>query len=237
MQSLVKLFDVLSSVSVSVENIAPPAAAEFPESGEEREEPGVLSTGETSRAVNTMREAASPSIFDIGLSKYGLEAVLGKKEFPGENRHKEKEPKAVSPSKYFFPIDEDPDSSPALRLRSRPLSGLQDMSAADLTPGLDRRPKEAAAQDTPEFTLIQSDASYLLAGAAAGSPEEKVSCRLKKDHLMMMSSGTPGTPEMPELQTVSLREFLGEARTEGSPDTPDLPSLPPALNMNQYLNQ
>ena len=194
---------VLFSVSVSEANIAPPAAAEFPEPGEEREEPG-----EASRPVNTEMKVASPSIFDIGLSKYGLEAVLGKKDFPEDERLKQKEAKAVPPSKYFFPLDEDPDSSPALRLRSRPLSGLQDMSAVDLTPGLDRRsqrPKELAAQDTPEFPVIQSDASYLLAGAAARSPEEKVSSRLKKEHLMMMSSGTPGTPEMPELQTVSLR--------------------------------
>ena len=221
--------------SESEDNIAPPAAAEFSESGEER--------GDTSRAVakdsvKTKMEA-SPSIFDIGLSKHGLEAVLGKKE-SSEDRLKLIEPKAESPNKYFFPLDEDPDSSPALRLRSRPLSGLQDMSGVDLTsltPGLDRRsqrPQEVAAQDTPEFPLIQSDASYLLAGAEAGSPERKVS-RMKKEHLMMMNSGTPGTPEMPELQTVSMRQFLGQERTEGSPDFKDL--LPPVLNMNQYLNQ
>ena len=228
--------------SESEDNIAPPAAAEFAETGEERAETNEETSGAVAKdSVNTKMEA-SPSIFDIGLSKYGLEAVLGKTE-SSEDRPRQTEPKAVSPSKYFFPLDEDPESSPALRLRSRPLSGLQDMSGVDLaslTPGLDRRsqrPQEVAAQDTPEFPLIQSDASYLLAGAEAGSPERKVS-RLKKEHLMMMNSGTPGTPEMPELQTVSMRQFLGQERTEGSPETPDLTSLPPpVLNMNQYLQQ
>ena len=219
--------------SVSEDNIAPPAAAEFAESSEEREEPGGTNRAVAGDSVNT-RLDASPSIFDIGLSKHGLEAVLGKKE-SSEGRPtqptqptqpRQQEAKAVSPSKYYFPLDEDPDSSPALRLRSRPLSGLQDMSAVDqlvLTPGLARNNQAVAAQETPEFPVIQSDASYLLAGARAGSPEEKVS-RLKKEHLMMLNSGTPGTPEMPELQTVSLRQFLGQERTEGSPDTPDLTS-------------
>ena len=224
--------------SESEDNIAPPAAAEFAESSEEREELG--ETGARGRAVagdsvNT-RLDASPSIFDIGLSKHGLEAVLGKKESPEDRprQPRQQEPKAVSPSKYYFPLDEDPDSSPALRLRSRPLSGLQDMSAVELlTPGLARRSQQA--RDTPEFPLIQSEASCLLAGARAGSPEEKVS-RLKKDHLMMLSSGTPGTPEMPELQTVSLRQFLGQQKTEGSPETPDLTNLPPVSNKKRYLN-
>ena len=222
------MFDLLSEL---LDNIAPPAAAEFTESGGEREEPGE-SRAVAEDSVRAKMEA-SPSIFDIGLSKYGLEEILGKKE-PSEDRTKQQLAKAASPpSKYYFPLDEDPDSSPALRLRSRPLSGLQEMSPGDLTPDLARRSqsREAQAKYTPEFPVIQSDASYqLLAGARAGSPEERVS-RLKKEHLVMMNSGTPGTPEIPELQTVSLREFLGQGRAEGSPDTP------PVFNMNQYRNK
>ena len=198
------------------------------ESGEQGEEPGA------SRVVAEDSIKTSPSIFDIGLSKHGLEAVLGKKKFP-EDRAKPKEPEAVSPSKCYFPIDEDPDSSPALRLRSRPLSGLQDMSGVDLSPGLARRGggQEMATQDTPELPVIQSDASYqLLAGVQARSPEERVS-RVKKEHMMMMSSGTPGTPEMPELQTLSLGQFLGQKKTEGSPETPDLPPF----NLYKHINQ
>ena len=227
-QFIKQMFDLLCSESQ--DNIAPPAAAEFTESGEEREEPGD-SRAVTEDSVRTKMDA-SPSIFDIGLSKYGLEAILGKKE-ASEDRLKQKDPQAVSP-KYKSPFDEDPESSPALRLRSRPLSGLQDMSPVDSTPGLDKRTqlREATARDTPEFPVIQSDVSYhLLTGGRAGSPEERVN-KLKKEHLMMMSSGTPGTPEIPELQTVSLRQFLGQAGTEGSPDTPDLPPV-----TNQYLNQ
>ena len=205
------------------ENIAPPAAAEFPEPGDN------INRAVAEDSVRPKTDAdASPSIFDIGLSKYGLEAYLGKKE-TSEDRPKQKDPKAVSPSKYFFPIDEDSDGSPALRLRSRPLSGLQEMSPGDLTPDLARK---SQPKDTPEYPVIQSDASYQL---LAGSPEERVS-RVKKEALMMMNSGTPGTPEIPELQTVSLRQFLGQERTEGSPDTPDLTSLP-VFNMNQYNNQ
>ena len=90
-----------------------------------------------------------------------------------------------------------------------------------------------ATKDTPEFPVIQSDASYqVLAGVQARSPEERVS-KVKKEHMMMMSSGTPGTPEMPELETLSLRQFLGQARTEGSPDTPDLPPF----NVYKHSNQ
>ena len=208
--------------SESQENIAPPAAAEFTEPGDSR----AVAEDSVSAKMD-----ASPSIFDIGLSKYGLESYLGKKEST-EDRPKQKDPKAVSPSKYCFPIDEDSDGSPALRLRSRPLSGLQEMSPGDLTPDLARKSQPSQPKDTPEYPVIQSDASYQL---LAGSPEERVS-RVKKDALMMLNSGTPGTPEIPELQTVSLRQFLGQQRTEGSPDTPDLPSLP-AFNMNQYINQ
>ena len=216
-------------LSELLDNIAPPAAAEFVESGGEREEPGER-RAVAEDSVRAKMEA-SPSIFDVGLSKYGLEEILGKKE-PSEDRTKQQLAKAASPSKYYFPLDEDPDSSPALRLRSRPLSGLQEMSPGDLTPDLARRSqsREAQTKFTPEFPVIQSEVSYqLLAGAGAGSPEERVS-KLKKEHLEMMNSGTPGTPEIPELQTVSLREFLGQGRAEGSLDTS------PVFNMNQYRN-
>ena len=204
-------WNLVDQTNTSTTNIAPPAAAEFEETEEKPSDlkPELL--------------PASPCIYDIGLSKFGLNAVLGKKE-PAEDSHTQKDgdssPRTEYQNKFSFPIiqDEDPDCSIELRLNTRPLVGSLDMSGVDITPGLGRRSKkcEVKPQETPEFPLLQSDASHLL---PAVSPKERVTRVLQEESLTF-------TPEMPELQTISLRQLMGRGRQaeEGhaSPDTPDL---------------
>ena len=232
----VKMFDL----DLEEQNIAPPAATEFEECGEEKSEPNIVKVEDQEMESVKSAFPASPSIYDIGLSKFGLQAVLGRVESsedrightssettvtkPGEVTKSVAVTKPVEvtkpepPSKYYFPLDEDPDSSPVLRLNTRPLQGALDMSGLDITPGLTRKsnPSRVPAQETPEFPVLQSDASY---HQPCQSPPERVS-RLPDTDMM------GATPELPDLQTISLRELLGQARSaEPSQGTPDLPDL------------
>ena len=130
----------------------PAAASEFDEEKRVEEE----------RKVETKASAiSSPSIFDLGLSKYGLSKVLGKNLTKDDETVKKTEaaampiPSARPPSPKLPPapdyheesllssvpssliLDESKyDSSPILKMNSRPLKTMMDDSNIDITPGL-----------------------------------------------------------------------------------------------------
>ena len=130
----------------------PAAASEFDEEKRVEEE----------RKVETKASAiSSPSIFDLGLSKYGLSKVLGKNLTKDDETVKKTEAAAMpipsarlpSPKLPAAPdyheesllssvpssliLDESKyDSSPILKMNSRPLKTMMDDSNIDITPGL-----------------------------------------------------------------------------------------------------
>ena len=164
----------------TVTNVAPPAAGEFEEASEDKEE-----TQGDSKCVALAEDAsiASPSIYNIGLSKYALEAILGKSESGGENEEDIGQVigsavAAASPNKDYFPSDEDLDKSPAVIQRQLHFS--MDVSGVDITPDISRK-------------------SY--------RPPDRAHESIELPNTNFQFSMT--SPEMPVLQTISLRKLLG----------------------------
>ena len=138
-----------------LEDIAPPNASEFGESTEQRDsETARKSSVEEEKAAVVKTSIESPSIFDIGLSKYGMSLVLGKdlpksvtKQQPA-SRSPELTPKILfskprtdSPRSPAIPnltsiLNESKyEGSPVLKLNTRPFNANIDDSTVDITPG------------------------------------------------------------------------------------------------------
>jgi len=174
----------------TVTNIAPAAAGEFEEASEDMEE-----TRGDSKHVAMAEDPSidSPSIYNIGLSKYALQAILGKSESGGEKEEDIGQgigstmAAAASPNKDYFPTEEDLDSSPAVIQRQLHFS--MDVSGVDITPDISRKSYRPPDRTHESIELPNTNFQFSMA-----------------------------SPEMPELQTISLRKLLGPL----DPDTPDL---------------
>ena len=138
-------------------DIAPPSASEFEEITEQLHAPkSPQIVKEESKVVTKTSAVDSPSIFDIGLSKYGMSLVLGKdlaksvtKQQAAASRSPEmipniaiSKPRTESPRSPAIPnltsiLEESKyDSSPVLKLNTVALQRNIDDSTVDITPGM-----------------------------------------------------------------------------------------------------
>jgi len=209
-------------------NLAPAAATEFASEvsagGEESSvepisvcEASVTAPTTTSKPINK-----SPSVFDIGLSKYGMDALLGKSQAKPsvtklnppparletikahETPRIDREYLLTSSSAAGLPclLDESKyESSPVLKLNFRPLPlpVSIDESTIDITPGLTSRRKpqpmrpQVMSSNTPETPELETvNIKNILNQPQPIRPQE-------------ISSNTPETPE---LETVNIKDIL-----------------------------
>jgi len=222
-----------------LEDIAPPNASEFGESTEQRDsETARKSSVEEEKSAVVKTSIESPSIFDIGLSKYGMSLVLGKdlpksvtKQQPA-SRSPELTPKILfskprtdSPRSPAIPnltsiLNESKyEGSPVLKLNTRPFNANIDDSTVDITPGLPSRKKPQSV------------------GRRAGAQELPT---LAKQHLMPRAACLGDSPEMPEFTSNFVKAMaMGKDKVQLRPSrpTPEFPELSFLKNETQNVTQ
>ena len=150
-------------------DIAPPAASEFEEAGDGRinEVMSELKIASPVRKkeeleVQSSEAAESPNIFNIGLSKNGMNLLLGKESSKSSKLAPSLDPPKVAPSQPQPKLAPTPseaatpevpavsgsqqlaalleesryESSPVLKLNTRPFISEDSGSAVDITPGM-----------------------------------------------------------------------------------------------------
>jgi len=211
-------------------------------------EAGVTTSTTTSKPVTK-----SPSVFDIGLSKYGMNALLGKStskpsviklNHPPDRLESEETPRIDR--EYLLPsssvaglpslLDESKyESSPVLKLNFRSLPPVSiDESTIDITPGLTSKRKtqpmrpQVTVTNTPETPELETvNIKDILKGSKNIYP---------KSHVKPAASNI--TPEMPHLETKTT--ILGNSTStctnqspmvsktivnkSGTPETPEFTS-------------
>jgi len=242
------------------QNLAPAAATEFDSEetvGSEENcvesfnlnEASVTTSSTTSKPVTK-----SPSVFDIGLSKYGMNALLGKstskpsviKLNPAPDSSLETINADETPRidrEYLLPsssvaglpslLDESKyESSPILKLNFRSLPVSIDESTVDITPGLTSKRKtqpmrpQVTSTNTPETPELETvNIKDILKGSNSIYP---------KTHINPAASNI--TPEMPHLETTILGNSTSTCTNQspmvsktivnksGTPETPEFTS-------------
>jgi len=241
------------------QNLAPAAATEF--DSEETagsvekcvETISVSEAGVTTSTTASKPVTKSPSVFDIGLSKYGMNALLGKstskpsviKLNPSPDRletiNTDETPKIDG--EYLLPsssvaglpslLDESKyESSPVLKLNFRSLPVSIDESTIDITPGLTSKRKtqpmrpQVTSTNTPETPELETvNIKDILKGSKNIYP---------KTHIKPAASNI--TPEMPHLETTILGNSTSTYTNQspivsktivnksGTPETPEFTS-------------
>jgi len=224
-------------------DIAPPNASEFEEItdrlhfGTAHKSPDITKKEEDGLKKSSVVD--SPSIFDIGLSKYGMSLVLGKdlaksvtKQQAAASRSPEmipnfaiSKPRTESPRSPAIPnltsiLEESKyDSSPVLKLNTIAFPRNIDDSAVDITPGLPARKKplsgrRAVIEDvTPELPTLASNIARENFKPQAGAA----------------FSSLGDSPEMPEFTSNFVKALAigGKERAQLKPSrpTPEFPEL------------
>merc|ERR1719445_1517178 len=204
-------------------DIAPPNASEFEEITDRLHSDAAPKSQEVIKSKEDGAQKTSvvdsPSIFDIGLSKYGMSLVLGKdlaksvtKQQAAASRSPEmipniaiSKPRTESPRSPAIPnlnsiLEESKyESSPVLKLNTRAFQRNIDDSTVDITPGLPARKKplsgrRAAVENvTPELPTLASNIARENIKPQAGST----------------FSSLGDSPEMPEFTSNFIKPQAG----------------------------